>query len=363
MTDNNTMADNPSVKMTPQDNPVRYIKNGSKKESEVFAETLEWCRRASQLEHCPKLSGGKSVTGDTQCTCLHALRPQVEGQDSTALCMVTRWSCYVASLSNGARSSLEIEWIKDANKWAKEHSHSSEKRTGYLLQMMAPGDEAPPLVEAYVQPLRACRNALMLVLGIGKSRWGASAKHALANTVPVHGLTGKTGNRYTNKKARVDSDLMDFLAKLQDKAGVTRLVREITGVGLSAGEEEKIELPTHMTKRGLYKQFCWERGWKLVSDNKGKYTRTPRLHDTEFLEGSERKEVCAWSSFEKYWKEKHPNLKIRASSDLMDDAAADNSFDSSTASSPIDSSVDLTGVSIEQLRQELERREANGEGL
>jgi hypothetical protein len=75
-------------------------------------------------------------------------------------------------------------------------------------------------------------------------------------------------------------------------------VKDLTGVGLRAGEEEKIELPrTHMSKRGLNKQF------------------SPRPDDTEFREGSQRKEVNAWSTFENCWKETYPNLKIRASAD------------------------------------------------
>ncbi len=50
-------------------------------------------------------------------------------------------------------------------------------------------------------------------------------------------------------------------------------------------------------------------------DVKGLYTRTPQPYDTEFLEGSERKEINAWGTFLNYWKEKYPNLKIRASSE------------------------------------------------
>jgi hypothetical protein len=310
--DNDTMADTPSDKMLPGGNPVNYVKNGSKTESEGFAETLEWCRRASLLEHCPKLSGGKTLGVPTQCTCMHALRSQAEGKISAALYMVARWSCCVASLSNGARSTLEIEWIKDASIWAKEHGHghASEKRMGYLLQMKATTGTLAD--EIHVEPLRACKHALMLVLGIGKKRWSASAMHAAANTFPVHGLTGKTGNRSAHKMARVDSDLVDFFQKLQDEAEVpaTCLVRG----GVRAGEEESTELPTHMTKRGLYKKYCWEQGWKLVTDAKGKYTKTPRPHDTAFPEGSEPNEIIAWATFLNYLNEKHPNLKIRASS-------------------------------------------------
>jgi hypothetical protein len=67
------------------------------------------------------------------------------------------------------------------------------------------------------------------------------------------GPQGKTGNRNAKKMARVDLDLRDFFEKLLDEAevSVARLVREPSGVGLRAGEEEKIELLAHMTKRGL----------------------------------------------------------------------------------------------------------------
>jgi hypothetical protein len=320
--DDNRILDNPPVRMTPVGNPVSKIKNGSMTESEVFPDALEWCRRASLLEHCPILTGcSKYRNTASNCNCLHALRPKVDGEESPALYMVARWACYVASLDNGTRTSLEIEWIKHANFWSNEHTAMLDKRRGYLLQVMAidPSfvEGLPVLDEAGIQPFRGCKWALMLVLGIGESRWAKSTKHSRSNTFPVHGLKGKLGNKNAKKMARIDSDLKDFFEELIDEAEVpaTRLVRELTGMGLRAGEEEKIELPTHMTKRGLYKQFCWQRGWNLVSDAKGNYTKTPRPYDTEFLDGSERQEVNAWSTFENYWKIKYPNLKIRASSE------------------------------------------------
>jgi hypothetical protein len=75
------------------------------------------------------------------------------------------------------RSSLEIEWIKRANFWNKEQKGKQGTNTGYLLQVMAVNpsiDEAPQLQlqlqdKADIQPLRACKHALMLVLGIGRS--------------------------------------------------------------------------------------------------------------------------------------------------------------------------------------------------
>ena len=83
--------------------------------NEAFADTLEQCRRASELENCPQLLGGVARNAATTCTFLHDLRPQFDGQEIPALHMIDHWSCYVATLDNGTRSSLEIEWIKHAN--------------------------------------------------------------------------------------------------------------------------------------------------------------------------------------------------------------------------------------------------------
>jgi hypothetical protein len=47
----------------------------------------------------------------------------------------------------------------------------------------------------------------------------------------------------------------------------------------------------------------------------GIYTCSPKPYSTEILEGSEHKEINARGSFLNCWKEKYPNLKIRASSE------------------------------------------------
>jgi hypothetical protein len=92
--------------------------------------------------------------------------------------------------------SLEIEWIKHANFWAKEHSNGSMQRSGYLLQSMAtvPSSEEAPAVadEIDVPPFRVCKHALMLVLGIGSTRGATFATHTGMNTFPVHGRKGKS---------------------------------------------------------------------------------------------------------------------------------------------------------------------------
>jgi hypothetical protein len=84
--------------------------------------------------------------------------------------MVARWACYFASLENVTRSSLEIEWIKHANFWNKEHTNGKGANTGYLLQVMAVNplvDEAPQLQdEADIQPFILVSIKLILLVSI-----------------------------------------------------------------------------------------------------------------------------------------------------------------------------------------------------
>ena len=81
LTMNNTVNDNGNNQpMFPSDNLVSKVKNGSKVKNEAFADTLEWCRRASELENCPRLLGDVALNAATTCTCLHDLLPHLDGQ-------------------------------------------------------------------------------------------------------------------------------------------------------------------------------------------------------------------------------------------------------------------------------------------
>jgi hypothetical protein len=90
--DDDSISANLPVKMTPKDNPVSKVKKDPRRRVEVVPDTLEWCRRASQLEHCPNLTGGSNCKEYTACTCLYyALRPKIDGEESPArLRMIAR---------------------------------------------------------------------------------------------------------------------------------------------------------------------------------------------------------------------------------------------------------------------------------
>ena len=71
---NDTVNDNGNNQpMLPSGNPVSKVKNGSKMKNEAFADTLEWCHRASELENRPRLLGNVARNAATTCTCPHDL--------------------------------------------------------------------------------------------------------------------------------------------------------------------------------------------------------------------------------------------------------------------------------------------------
>ena len=166
-----------------------------------------------------------------------------------------------------------------------------------------------------------CQHAFRNLLGLFKYQWKslrASATLSLPGPI-IHGNTGKR-NRYdgSNKKT-VEEDVMLFLTQVGEERGesyATRFIRDRTSVGLRKEEEDLIELPSCLSKRGLFKKFCFERGHVLLASSKGSYGKledfAPRPYD-ELLwpEGSETLPVVPWSVFHQIWKEKLPKLKIR----------------------------------------------------
>jgi hypothetical protein len=166
-----------------------------------------------------------------------------------------------------------------------------------------------------------CLHSFRNILGLFRFQW-ATLKSAAKQTLPgpiIHGNVGKR-NRYdgSNKKS-VEEDIVTFLTELGRNRGesyATRFVRERTSVGLRKDEEGLIELPSCLSKRGLYKQFCFERGHVLVASAKGNFgcmdDFSPRPYDEDFWpEGSVTLPVVPWSTFGKVWEERLPKLRIR----------------------------------------------------
>lgn len=79
----------------------------------------------------------------------------------------------------------------------------------------------------------------------------------------------------------------------------SRVVHVMGGVSLRDGEEKKIKIAPFVSKQGLYKQFCDERGWIAKRDNGGTY----KLDQKEDF-------VCSWRTFQRFWTREFPNVSV-----------------------------------------------------
>jgi hypothetical protein len=74
-------------------------------------------------------------------------------------------------------------------------------------------------------------------------------------------------------------DLQSFFEALvtdHGKPQATRLVRTKTKTGLRITEIDLVELPSVLTKPGIYQRFCYDRGYNIKTDAFGSY---PKLNE------------------------------------------------------------------------------------
>jgi hypothetical protein len=111
----------------------------------------------------------------------------------------------------------------------------------------------------------------------------------------VHGSKGNHHRRDSSKAARVTPSVVAFLE------------------GVSATH---VELPSSFTRRKLYAQYCFLRGYKVKASAKGSYGRTDAYEvrpfdDLLWPEDSVPLPVCSWKAFQRIWQVHFPMLSIR----------------------------------------------------
>ena len=73
-----------------------------------------------------------------------------------------------------------------------------------------------------------------------------------------------------------------------------------------------LELDPGVSKRGLYKEYAYLHGWKIVTTAKGNTVKTSRYDEAEYKQ--QQVEICSWWSFHNYWKKNYSNMIVRNSS-------------------------------------------------
>jgi hypothetical protein len=166
-----------------------------------------------------------------------------------------------------------------------------------------------------------CMNTFRNLYGVFRKSWSRISR-ACSNYSAgpmIHGNTGRRNRAATAFSTIAKPSVVSFLSDLADRHGesyATRFIREVTGMSLRNTEERLVELPSHFTKRQLYAQYCFTRGYKVKADAKGSYGRLSEYNFREYDDdlwppGSEPLPVCSWSDFLRFWKSDVPHLKIR----------------------------------------------------
>ena len=177
-----------------------------------------------------------------------------------------------------------------------------------------------------------CRHRLASLVGYGKRKWNSCASMLKENKSPSHGLIGKPSN---NGKVNYvyNSLFMAFFEELKELAvpRATRVVRnavaEVDNVDTNANptfrvelrddDEDVLELPSSMSKRGIYARFLKSNlGIVQVLDAKGRVAATRPVGDDDEVPDI----YPSWRSFNRYWDTHYRKLIVaKPREDVCDD--------------------------------------------
>jgi hypothetical protein len=162
-----------------------------------------------------------------------------------------------------------------------------------------------------------CMNSFLNLVAIGRKRF---TNLSMTRFLPGKNKHKNNGNNY----CALTQDVVDSVSTfIQDKGATegevyaTRVIRSLTKTELRDEEIGAVDLPSNTTKREMYELYCFNRGWTVKSDNKGRYPKVVdykrrKVDDMFWQEDMESFEVCSWWSFRNIWKEHCSNIRIRS---------------------------------------------------
>jgi hypothetical protein len=346
--DSNVMAHNANVadialaQRLVTGNPLKKFERrstGKLKGAEDPAVVEEYLRRLFTLPSCFSKYNNKFMS----CTCLHDQQENVDyailadrlSKHHFCFCSVIFYILFLSAYDfvyvflqvkhAGQPSSIRQTFLKERILAAQDycrHRNSIRNRAvrrdhnRYKVYRFSLHHDAERLS-------MICQVSFRNLLGLFKYQWQTIKSSALS-AVPgpiMHGNTGKRNRFDGSTKKTVEEDVIAFLSTVGEERGesyATRFVRDRTSVGLRKDEEDLIELPSCLTKRRLYKQFCFERGHIVSSTDKGSYGSVdqflPRPFDEDLWpENSPVLPAVSWAIFHNIWKTKLQKLRIRNS--------------------------------------------------
>jgi hypothetical protein len=168
---------------------------------------------------------------------------------------------------------------------------------------------------------RVCVNSFRNLYGIFQRSWSriaSSCRNYVAGPM-VHGNTGRHNRSRSSCAVDAKPSVINFLSEVSNHFGetyYTRFVCNLLHVSVGCNQEAIIELPTYFSKRQLYSQYCFSRGFKVKPNLCGSYGRISEyelreVDDVLWPSDSMCGSVCSWKDFLEIWKMEFPHLTIR----------------------------------------------------
>jgi hypothetical protein len=219
-----------------------------------------------------------------KCSCLTIFEKVEEDVVNPLTLSVARYMVYFSKKQKFDQQMIVIEWIKYAN---REPTNLTPFVVPFLSDDAEDGngngnEDGDDNNRVFGSATTICASALLTILGYSRSFWDTCQMCAKKGRIPTHGLTGRDSNRRMDDELQVD--LHVFFLEMMELAEprATRFIRERTGqLQTRDTEDDLLQLPPYLSKRGLYRRFCFERGWRVEITAKGKSVQTKR-HDGDW---------------------------------------------------------------------------------
>jgi hypothetical protein len=234
----------------------------------------------------------KHAERDSNCACVFDL--EVSEEEATN---IEAYLYSFALLERTEQQTLIIEWIKYGENIGRGLMRGDPRR---LMKYLLPGTQR-----------LICKEALTLLLGYGQVAWQTVETMAKKNVAPQHGNTGLQNAKNIWQEVALEEFFKELLLQAHPRATV--VIRDLVQGRVQTelrNEGDQVDLPAHMSKRGLYAKLVSEMGWIFEYDSKGTLIGKKQIVGHATIIGES--DIPSWGSFRDYWKKNFPELVVGA---------------------------------------------------
>ena len=203
---------------------------------------------------------------------------------------------------------------------------SKDLRNHCVNEVIGGGHAASKLIKKYCskvymlsksnQHLVFCKHTACFLLNIGRRKYQTITNEYGDVIKKAHGNIGNIIDKQNISVFKLECALhIKNIASEQGEQHATRFMREHHKIWVRDTEVDTVELPSYYTKRRIYRNYCWDKGWQAKTNARGDYEILKRPacpEDTYPPEGPHHR-IVSWGLFRQVWDTECPHMRIRPS--------------------------------------------------